>query len=305
MLTLYWGKGRASGLNCHWDDFFLVYCNFSLLCHVKRTEQCLMIKKERIDKMKQILLSMCALVLLAACSTSGLKVSYLNDDDIVSQHRSLGGFEKVEVNGSPIVYYTQADSFSVCVKGPQDLVDNIITEVDGSKLVVRNKGKLGVVNVTFGDNRKLAVFVTSPDLVGVNLNGSGDFICDRHVDTDVMNIRLRGSGDVLFTDLLCDRCDMELIGSGDLNMKHLDTREASAVLVGSGDIDIVEMNAANTRLSLRGSGDIDVEFKSGCGSVEAELNGSGDITMKGYVQQMSREKHGSGDINSGNLKVGQ
>jgi hypothetical protein len=65
------------------------------------------------------------------------------------------------------------------------------------------------------------------------------------------------------------------------------------------------MNAANTQLQLRGSGDIDVEFISGCGSVTAELQGSGDISLKGRVKHFEMRKRGSGDINSSDLKVGQ
>jgi len=75
------------------------------------------------------------------------------------------------------------------------------------------------------------------------------------------------------------------------------------VLVGSGDIEIRQMNVADTRLSLRGSGDIDVDFVSGCGSVNAELQGSGDITLKGQVRHFDMHKRGSGDVNTGNLKV--
>ena len=214
-------------------------------------------------------------------------------------------FDRIEVIGSPTVYYTQADSFSVRVKGPSDLISNIITDVDGNTLSIRNKGKMGMFNVNFGGDKGLAVYVTSPDLIGVVLNGSGDFISERPVDTDVLNIQLKGSGDVHFTNVVCDRCDAELVGSGDLNIKHLDARETSATLIGSGDLDIRQMNADNTQLQLRGSGDIDVEFVSGCGSVNAELLGSGDISLKGQVRHFDMRKRGSGDINSSNLKVGQ
>ena len=256
--------------------------------------------------MKQFFLPVCLLLMLASCScsTNSLRVSF-SDKDLVTQRRDLRGFEKIEVIGSPTVFYSQADSFSVSVKGPADLVDHILTEVDGRTLAIRNKGKLGIVNVSFGDNSKLAVYVTSPDLVGVLLSGSGDFVGNGRVDTDVMNIRLKGSGDLLFEDLLCDRCDAELVGSGDLKIKHLDTRETSATLIGSGDLDIRQMNAERTQLELRGSGDIDVEFISGCGVLSAELLGSGDITLKGQVRKFDMHKRGSGDIDFSHLKVGQ
>lgn len=223
--------------------------------------------------------------------------------DYVTEDRLIKGFEEVEVVGSPNVYYTQADSFSVRVKGPDNFVDNILTEKNGKTLTVRNKGKWGVVNISFSDEDELAVYVTSPDLVAVRVNGSGDFISTDLIDTDNMNITLRGSGDINIDKLLCDRCDVELIGSGDIDLPEVEAKETSAVLVGSGDIKMGLSKVADTRLSLKGSGDIKVNFSEGCRSVDCTVNGSGDIGLSGKIGHFRGEKHGSGDIDIANLTI--
>lgn len=223
--------------------------------------------------------------------------------DYVTEDRLIKGFEEVEVVGSPNVYYTQADSFSVRVKGPDNFVDNILTEKNGKTLTVRNKGKWGVVNISFSDEDELAVYVTSPDLVAVRVNGSGDFISTDLIDTDNMNITLRGSGDINIDKLLCDRCDVELIGSGDIDLPEVEAKEASAVLVGSGDIKMGLSKVADTHLSLKGSGDIKVDFSEGCRSVDCTVNGSGDIGLSGKIGHFRGEKHGSGDIDIANLTI--
>ncbi|MBQ6917647.1 MAG: DUF2807 domain-containing protein, partial [Prevotella sp.] len=84
-----------------------------------------------------------------------------------------------------------------------------------------------------------------------------------------------------------------------------DTRETDVTLIGSGDINLRQQNAASTRITLRGSGEVKVEFAKGCGSVDAQLMGSGDIDLRGTVQSMSKHKSGSGDIDTDNLKVGR
>jgi len=223
--------------------------------------------------------------------------------DYVTEDRLIKGFEEVEVVGSPNVYYTQADSFSVRVKGPDNFVDNILTEKNGKTLTVRNKGKWGVVKISFSDEDELAVYVTSPDLVAVRVNGSGDFISTDLIDTDNMNITLRGSGDINIDKLLCDRCDVELIGSGDIDLPEVEAKETSAVLVGSGDIKMGLSKVADTRLSLKGSGDIKVDFSEGCRSVDCTVNGSGDIGLSGKIGHFRGEKHGSGDIDIANLTI--
>lgn len=223
--------------------------------------------------------------------------------DYVTEDRLIKGFEEVEVVGSPNVYYTQADSFSVRVKGPDNFVDNILTEKNGKTLTVRNKGKWGVVNISFSDEDELAVYVTSPDLVAVRVNGSGDFVSTDLIDTDNMNITLRGSGDINIDKLLCDRCDVELIGSGDIDLPEVEAKETSAALVGSGDIKMGLSKVADTRLSLKGSGDIKVDFSEGCRSVDCTVNGSGDIGLSGKIGHFRGEKHGSGDIDIANLTI--
>lgn len=227
--------------------------------------------------------------------------------DHVVEFRKHRGFERIEISGSPSVVYTQADTFGVRVEGPEKMVENIMTEVNDKTLHVYNKGrvnfKFGVVNFNWGNKDDVTVYVSSPDLISVRLNGSGDFFSRKPVDTDVMNIMLRGSGNIEFESIICDDCTTELVGSGDIDINHLDGRTSTAVLIGSGDININEANVRETDLSLRGSGDIAVNFEEGCQSAQCQLSGSGDITLSGSLMHFDFKKSGSGDIDTDDLRV--
>ena len=221
----------------------------------------------------------------------------------VTDVRQLKGFDEIEISGSPRVCYTQADSFSVRVKGTREAVDNLLTDVDGKTLSIRNRGKINLINISFDDNNSLTVYVTSPDLTSIRLSGSGDFEANDRVDTDRMDIVLRGSGDIDMKDIICDRCDVELIGSGDISLGNLEALDASAALVGSGDIKLGLLRVKDTHLSLKGSGDIQADFREGCVAVDCELRGSGDISLKGGVKKFNQRKIGSGDIDIDRLTV--
>lgn len=225
----------------------------------------------------------------------------------IVETRPHRGFERIEIGGSPSVVYTQADTFGVRLEGPEKMVENMVTEVEDRTLHVYNKSridlKVGFINLNWGDKDDVTIYVSSPDLVGVKVSGSGDFICRTPLDTDVMNIVLRGSGDVGFENIICDACTTELVGSGDININHLDARTSTAVLVGSGDISISEANVSETDLSLRGSGDIAVNFGEGCQSAQCQLSGSGDITLSGTLNHYDCKKSGSGDIDTSNLRI--
>ena len=241
---------------------------------------------------------------LTSCITT-IERPFPGDPIVETRHHR--GFERVEISGSPNVVYTQADTFGVRLEGPEKMVDNMMTEVKERTLHVYNKGrvdvKVGFINLNWGDKDDVTIYVSSPDLIGVRVNGSGDFACRGSLDTDAMNIVLRGSGDIAFDNIICDGCTTELVGSGDINIGHLDARTSTAVLIGSGDIAINEANVLETDLSLRGSGDIVVHFGEGCQSAQCQLAGSGDISLSGTLTHFDFKKSGSGDINSEDLIV--
>lgn len=250
------------------------------------------------------LMLLAASLTMMSCQVSWKKDSLFGSHS-VTENRHLKDFEEIRISGSPTVYYEQADSFSVKVKGQKEQVENIVTEMDGKTLVIRNKGKLWLFNVQFASDDGLAVYITSPDLTSISLNGSGDFISQQHIDTDNMDILLRGSGDIQINDLICDRCHVDLVGSGDLEVSRLEAWKVSASLVGSGDLNLGLMKVDDTTLSLRGSGDIDADFREGCGTVDCELRGSGDITLKGKVRRLSQHTTGSGNVDIDKLSIQQ
>ena len=221
----------------------------------------------------------------------------------IVENRNLSGFEEIEISGSPTVYYAQADSFSVSVEGKESAVERIITEVHNGTLYIRNRSKVGPVNVVIVTGSSPVVRVSSPDLVGVRLNGSGDFISEGRIDTDRMNVMLRGSGDIRIKDIICDRSRVDLVGSGDIEIKRLETQASTIELVGSGDIDISQHNVAKTDIALRGSGDVNVDFADGCVTADVELRGSGDIDLSGHLKHYTMDKRGSGDVDANNLSV--
>lgn len=226
----------------------------------------------------------------------------------VSQERtSVQDFDAISIAGSPDVHYTQGKAFAVKVVAPEKIIDKVKTEVEGHCLniyIEPHETMLisGGINVYSGGNDKVEVFVTSPDIVEVTLNGSGDFDSDKKIDTDRMAIRLQGSGDMSFSDIVCDDINAELVGSGDVEMGNVNAMTAEWTVVGSGDMEVKQRDVANTKITLTGSGDVNVKCGN-CGAVTATLRGSGDISLSGKVGSLQRTVVGSGDIHTSGLTV--
>jgi hypothetical protein len=231
---------------------------------------------------KVLLLSVVTLGMLTSCACSGLKVHYSKTDPHGIHERDLKGFERIELLGSLDVKYAQADSFSVRVDAPVKVLNDVETYVTGNKLVVKMKGEGNIINLGVSDADDVTVFVTSPDFLGIELKGSGDFESNGLVDTDNLDITLNGSGDIKFDDIICDRINVSLVGSGDVDVRNVKTLQSLVELVGSGDIKMWFDNS---------------------GSVESRLTGSGDIKLGGNVTSFKNSVRGSGDMEVSELRV--
>ena len=212
----------------------------------------------------------------------------------------MTGFERIRLQGSPDIKYTQGKTWSVRVKAPKSLISKVVTRKEGNCLVVSLK------NTGFfsreGRNSDVTVYVTSPDLIGVEVQGSGDFESKTHVDTDNLDISLRGSGDINFYDIICDRLKTSVVGSGDLEIKKIVAQQSVIELVGSGDVKIRQSKVHQTQIELKGSGDVKVHCDN-CGTVTCRLVGSGDITLSGTISKLNQTTRGSGDIHTESLKI--
>ncbi len=229
--------------------------------------------------MKKVLLSIVALAMFTSCNR--VKVHYSSSSDTqVKEQRSLTGFERIVLLGSLDVKYAQADTFSVYVKGPADRLKNVRTRVEGKALSIQMRD--GDSFILGGSDDDITVYVTSPDFLGIELKGSGDFDCYGLLDTDTLDIQLLGSGDIEFRDIICDQVRAKLIGSGDIEVKNVKTMQSAIELIGSGD---VKMHFSES------------------GAVTSSLMGSGDIQLSGTVKDLKSRVKGSGDMDTNQLNI--
>lgn len=258
--------------------------------------------------MKKILLIIAVTLIAVSC----IKVKTTTTEvKRVSEIRQLNGFKAVAIDGSPKVRYKQDSVWSVKVYASEEMMPNVRTEVVGWCLKVSLKGdlsiskeyKLKIGNKTIvGGGGEVDVVVSSPDLIGIGLNGSGAFIAEGKIDTDKLDVVLRGSGEIECQDILCDTISIEAVGSGSVKLMKVDALASYASLVGSGDIKMWQQNVRQSAIQLKGSGDITVDFKD-CGDVACDLQGSGDIRLSGNVETFKKETLGSGDYELARLSV--
>ncbi len=244
---------------------------------------------------KNVILMALTVLAITLCSCHGVQVNAGRSRQ-VSKKLAVTGFNRIQEEGSMDVVYTQDSVWSVRIVGPKELIQGAYASVSKDGTLILSEHEQRHLNINFFSyDRGLTAYVSSPDLLGVSLQGSGDFFARGKVDTDNLNVGLDGSGDASFEEVICDRCLARLSGSGDLKMNRLTTSGLSVECEGSGDTSLGKISAVNTAVSAEGSGDVTLHFVKG-DMVNVRSEGSGDVMVKGSFGRLIQQKNGSGDI---------
>jgi len=178
----------------------------------------------------------------------------------------------------------------ITIEGEENLLEHIVTEVKGNKLVVKTENH---INLRPSSNKTITVTIPFKDIDNISLAGSGDLSNKDMVTANDLDVSLAGSGDMVLT-VETTHVKGSLAGSGDLTLKG-NTNDLEAHIAGSGDFHGFDLQANNTDVSIAGSGDAEVVSKQ---SLKARIAGSGDIVYKGNPGKEDSKVAGSGSIRS-------
>jgi putative autotransporter adhesin-like protein len=186
----------------------------------------------------------------------------------VSETRSVGPFQRIEVDGSMNVDVVPGDSTDVVVTAGEHVIDRVNTDSADGVLHVSIRDHGIVIGPDPYDDAHVQVSAGSPQ--GVRVVGSSDLKLG-HVETDELSIEVDGSGDI------------EAAGT----VGHL-----IATIQGSGNADLGDLQARTARVSVSGSGDAHVNASD---RLDVTVQGSGDVSYRGQPR-VSERVAGSGDV---------
>jgi len=208
--------------------------------------------------------------------------------DLVTDNVEVEGFTQVSSAVSFDVFLEQDTLTEVIIQADDNLIPYIKAEVAGGELLISTAN-----DRCLRSRNDIRIFVKTPDIDRIILDGSGDIIVD---DLSTVDLKLenRGSGLLTLSDVYVDDIIIDVMGSGDIIMATLDAISIDALVGGSGDLDL-GIGAANlATYVIEGSGDIlgDAVELLEC---EVIIDGSGDITVWATVH-LYGEIFGSGHV---------
>jgi len=239
--------------------------------------------------MKKALTITLALLTVSLSSAQWKRVK--GNGKIVTIERSVGDYDYVALAGWFDVELVDGNEGTLTIKGEENLLEYVKTEVKDGKLVLKQKRGVNLKPSSW--NNGIVITVPVKSINGVSLSGSGDIESQTTLKSNNFKTSISGSGDITLK-VEAKSVDASMSGSGDMNLSGK-TTDLDVSVSGSGDIRAYDLDAAFVNAQVSGSADIKVTANE---MLKARVSGSGDISYKGNPKKIDTKSSGSGDISS-------
>ena len=202
------------------------------------------------------------------------------------KERKVSHFTELEVSSAFKVVLTQGNTEKLVIESGDIDMSQIITEVKGSKLIIRLK------NSTFSrQNRDIRIYITFTTLTDIDVSGAVEL-----KGTNTMNfndLKVEGSGaSSISLNISAKKLNLELsgastaalagqTGSFDIEISGASKLDAFDVKAKICNIDVSGASSAKVnvadKLKVEGSGASNVQYKGNPTTVESDLSGSATV----------------------------
>lgn len=219
--------------------------------------------------MKKQLFTFFLIAALSSISAQGWSTEKIKGNGkIVTQNREIEAFKNLNVSGSFEVSFSKELDNTLRIKGDENILDNIITEVREGTLQIKTKKKVYLKL----SNGRIKVTLPHTALQGITLSGSGKVTNEYPFESTKFESNLSGSGKIKI-NLSADKVKLNVSGSGKIEIQGK-TKNLYAKLSGSGALKAKNLVAENGEVQLSGSGRMEIDCTE---KLKATVSGSGRI----------------------------
>lgn len=204
--------------------------------------------------------------LMAGCIPDGVK----GDGDVVKEKREVSGFTSLEISSAFNVFLTQGRSESLTVEADKNLMEHIITEIKGDKLMIHTSKK-GISKST-----KMNIYLTFEQLEMIDVSGAVEVTGEGPMTFEELTFDGSGASEIsmeltaeVLTADFSGASEIELIGSA---------KAAYFDLSGASEIDAYDFEIIHCELDVSGASEVKINVSK---SLEVDISGAASVKYKG------------------------
>ena len=203
--------------------------------------------------------------------------------------RTTESYDKISTGGSFNVELVSGNEGTITIKGDENIISHIVTEVIGSELKVYFEK-----NRSYNYKEDITITIPFEEISEISFAGSGNMITKNAINATDFEAKMAGSGDCAL-EINAKNIVAKIAGSGNLKLSGT-AENVEAKTAGSGDLNCTKLVSQNADVAVAGSGSLEVNCTN---NLIAKVTGSGNIQYKGNPKIIDSNVAGSGDI-SGN-----
>jgi hypothetical protein len=241
------------------------------------------------NRVINIAISLIGVLLLSACSITGLNVTR-GSGVITTQSRSVSGFNAVQIDGAGELIITQGESESLEIRAEDNIIDELTSEVQGTKLVLGYRDNF--LRNTIIPTERITYTLTVIDLSEVTINGAADMEIDS-LETDVLALNINGAGQVSINQLMADDLTVHISGTATIEIAG-QVAQQSITIDGAGNFEAGDLGTSSTTVDINGLGNATVWATE---TLDISIDGGGNLRYYG-LPQITQDINGFSDIDN-------
>jgi hypothetical protein len=241
--------------------------------------------------MKRIFLfSFFGILIFSSCRFIGGKRIHGNGN-VVTQDRSAGKFNSVDISGAIDVYLKQDSAHqAIKVETDENLQELVEIHEENGVLYISPRD-----NYNLDPSKAIKVFVTAPHFRALSVSGASHIYGENKVSSsETLDIDLSGASEIKL-DMKAPRINAEVTGASSVILTG-ETRDFSIEGSGASDIKCFDLMTENTTLDVSGASSAEVNASV---KLDVHASGASGIKYKG-TPSVTQDVSGASSVNKVN-----
>ncbi len=213
-----------------------------------------------------------------------------SNDDLAEENRFIDHFDAISVSGGIDVYLTAGNKPSVKVRGDQDMLDKVVTELDGDMLVIRMKKNTNW-RLNWRNRNEMQVHLTYQALKHITSSGGSGVYTQNTLKGSTLSIKGSGASD-LRLDVDLDELICFSSGGSDANLTGR-VKNMEVIASGGSDVHARDLEVENCTIEASGGSDTKITVN---GDLEVSATGASDVYVYGNPKIITKRSSGASDI---------
>ncbi|MFA7445828.1 MAG: head GIN domain-containing protein [Flavobacteriaceae bacterium] len=195
---------------------------------------------------------------------------------VITQKREVtGNFDKIQVSSSLDVELEQAPTYEISVKADDNLLEYIVTEVEGNTL------KIYFDNVSVANYKEAKIYVKTPEISELKASSSSEIEAKGTIISDELTLKTSSTADIKLDKVRAKNIDIEATSSSEIKVK--------------------EIYAVNIKAKTTSTADFEAYIEADV--ISAEASSSSDIELKGKALELNASTSSTATIDAKELLV--